>query len=206
MTMTLLLLIRHGMTDATGHRLSGRAPGLHLNAIGRTQSEELAGRLEDLKIDVVYSSPLERCRETAAPLAAANGLRVRQRSKLAEVDYGEWTNRSLRQLSRTKLWATVQGSPSTVRFPSGESLLEVQQRMIAETEGLAAEHADSTIALFSHGDPLRLLLAHYLGLHVDLFQRLVVSPASVSAVAISPHGPRVLRMNDDGPIGRKLRG
>lgn len=204
--MTLLLLIRHGMTDATGHRLSGRTPGLHLNAVGRTQSEELAERLEDLRIDAVYSSPLERCRETAAPLAAANGLRVRRRSKLAEVDYGDWTNRSLRQLSRTKLWATVQGSPSTVRFPSGESLLEVQRRMIAESEDLAAEHADSTIALFSHGDPLRLLLAHYLGLHVDLFQRLVVSPASVSAVAISPHGPHVLRMNDDGPIGRKLRG
>lgn len=204
--MTLLLLIRHGMTDATGHRLSGRTPGLHLNAVGRTQSEELAERLGDLRVDAVYSSPLERCRETAAPLAAANGLRVRRRSKLAEVDYGDWTNRSLRQLSRTKLWATVQGSPSTVRFPSGESLLEVQRRMISESEDLAAEHAGSTIALFSHGDPLRLLLAHYLGIHVDLFQRLIVSPASVSAVAISPHGPHVLRMNDDGPIGRKLRG
>lgn len=204
--MTLLLLIRHGMTDATGHRLSGRTPGLHLNAVGRTQSQELAERLEDLRVEAVYSSPLERCRETAAPLAAANGLRVRRRSKLSEVDYGDWTNRSLRQLSRTKLWATVQGSPSTVRFPSGESLLEVQRRMISESEDLAAEHAGSTIALFSHGDPLRLLLAHYLGIHVDLFQRLIVSPASVSAVAISPHGPHVLRMNDDGPIGRKLRG
>ena len=204
--MTLRLLIRHGMTDATGHRLSGRTPGLHLNAVGRTQSQELAERLEDLRVEAVYSSPLERCRETAAPLAAANGLRVRRRSKLAEVDYGDWTNRSLRQLSRTKLWATVQGSPSTVRFPSGESLLEVQRRMISESEDLAAEHAGSTIALFSHGDPLRLLLAHYLGIHVDLFQRLIVSPASVSAVAISPHGPHVLRMNDDGPIGRKLRG
>ena len=204
--MTLLLLVRHGMTDATGHKLSGRTPGLHLNAVGRTQSEELAGRLEGLKVHAVYSSPLERCRETASPLAAANGLRVRQRSRLAEVDYGDWTNRSLKQLSRTKLWATVQGSPSTVRFPSGESLLEVQRRMIAESEALASEHADSAIALFSHGDPLRLLLAHYLGLHIDLFQRLVVSPASVSVVAISPHGPHVLRMNDDGPIGRKLRG
>jgi len=204
--MTLLLLVRHALTDATGRKLSGRSPGLHLNPKGRAQSEELVERLEGLKIDAVYSSPLERCRETCAPLAAAHGLRVHQRSQLVEVDYGDWTNRSLKQLSRTKLWASVQGSPSTVRFPSGESLLEVQRRMISESEALSAEHAGSTIALFSHGDPLRLLLAHYLGIHIDLFQRLVVSPASVSAVAIAPQGPHVLRMNDDGPIGRKLRG
>jgi probable phosphomutase (TIGR03848 family) len=204
--MTLLLLIRHALTDATGRKLSGRSPGLHLNAAGRIQSEELVGRLDGLDLDAIYSSPLERCRETASPLATAHGLRVRRRSRLAEVEYGDWTNRSLRQLSKTKLWATVQGSPSTVRFPSGESLLEVQQRMIAEAGTLAGRHADSKIALFSHGDPLRLLLAHYLGVHIDLFQRLVVSPASVSAVALTSRGPHVLRMNDDGPIGRKLRG
>lgn len=204
--MTLLLLIRHALTDATGHKLSGRSPGLHLNSSGRAQSERLVERLEGLTLDAICSSPLERCKETAAPLAAAHGLRIRQRSRLAEVEYGDWTNRSLRQLARTKLWATVQGSPSTVRFPSGESLLEVQQRMIAEANELASKHSGSTIALFSHGDPLRLLLAHYLGVHIELFQRLVVSPASVSAVAITPRGPHVLRMNDDGPIGGKLRG
>ena len=204
--MTLLLLVRHALTDTTGRRLSGRTPGLHLNAAGLEQSRSLVEKLDGVDVDAMYSSPLERCRETAAPLATARGFRVRQRSALAEVDYGDWTNRPLRQLARTKLWQEVRTSPSTVRFPAGESLVEVQQRMIAEAGRLTSEHQGSVVALFSHGDPLRLLLAHYLGLHIDLFQRLAVSPASVSAVAVGKGTPHVLRVNDDGPIGGKLRG
>jgi len=128
-------------------------------------------------------------------------LEIRQLEDLGEVRYGDWTGRTLAQLSKTKLWRSVQATPSTVRFPGGESLLEVQQRAVRQATAIAAAHPRGTVALVSHGDVIRLLLAHFAGLHVDLFQRLVVAPASVSVVTAGDWIPRILRVNDTGTLG-----
>ena len=144
----------------------------------------LVERLAPVRIAALYSSPLERCRETAEPLAAARRLEVRDTEDIGEVRYGEWTGRTLAQLSKTRLWRSVQATPSTVRFPGGETLLEVQQRAVRQAADIATAHPRGVVAVVSHGDVIRLLLAHFAGLHVDLFQRLVVSPASVSVATV----------------------
>lgn len=198
--MTILLFIRHGLTDQTGIRLSGWTPGLHLSPTGTAQADELVARLATVPVAAAYSSPLERCRETAAPLAKARGLRVRRDKAIGEVDYGDWTGRPLRQLARTKLWRTVQRNPSAARFPDGESLMEVQSRVVHASLRIAAAHPTSAVALFSHGDPIRLALNHFAGAPLDHFQRLVVAPASVSIVALGDDAPRVLAVNATGGL------
>lgn len=198
--MPLLLLIRHALTDATGRSLTGWTPGVHLSEQGRGQAQALAQRLVPVPISAVYSSPLERCVETADPVAAQKRLSVTTADDLGEVRYGDWTGRTLAQLSRTRLWKTVQSSPSNARFPNGESLLEVQERAAKGIGLIAARHARGVVAAFSHGDVIRLLLAHYSGVHVDLFQRLVISPASVTAIALGDGVPRILRVNDTGAV------
>jgi probable phosphoglycerate mutase len=218
--MTLLLLIRHGMTDATGVRITGWTPGVHLSERGREQAMHLVGRLDGVPIAAIYSSPLERCRETAAPLAAERGLRTRARRDLGEVRYGAWTGKPLKQLARTATWRTVQHVPSAARFPDGESLLEVQQRVVGELGRIVRDHPNAAVAVFSHGDPIRLAVAHFAGLHADLFQRITIETASVSALTVSDGAPRILRVNDTGDLstlgrrpparrkgpGRKVRG
>lgn len=203
--MALLLLIRHGLTEATGKRLSGWTPGIPLSERGREQADGLAERLAGISIRAIYSSPIERCIQTAAPLAAARSLRVAARDALGEVRYGTWTGRPLAQLARTKLWRSVQQAPTRVRFPEGETLLEVQERAVREIDRIAAGHPRSTAAVFSHADVIRLLLAHFAGVHPDLFQRIIVDPASVSAVALGDGMPRLLKVNDTGDLSG-LRG
>ncbi len=198
--MTILLLVRHALTEATGKRLSGWTPDVHLSERGREQARELVDRLAPVRISALYSSPLERCRETAEPLAGARRLEVRETEDIGEVRYGDWTGRTLAQLSKTMLWRSVQATPSAVRFPGGETLLEVQPRAVRSAGAIAAAHPRGVVALVSHGDVIRLLLAHFAGLHVDLFQRLVVSPASVSVVAAGDGVPRILRINDTGGL------
>jgi probable phosphomutase (TIGR03848 family) len=198
--MTLLLLVRHGHTDVAGKRLTGWTPGVHLNERGRDAAEALVGRLEEVPIDAIYSSPLERCRETAAPLARARGLSVRIRRGLIETGYGDWTGRTISQLRRTKLWRTVERTPSAVRFPGGESLLEVQARAVEEVRRIAADHPTGTVVVVSHADPIRLLIAHVGGAHVDHLHRLVVDTASVTAVALDHETPRLLKVNDTGGL------
>jgi len=198
--VTLLLLIRHALTDATGKRLSGRTRGIHLSEAGRDQALRLAERLEPLPISAVYASPLERCVETARPFAAARGLDVRIEPRLIEVAYGAWTGRSMGQLTRTTLWKQVQSSPSSVRFPDGESLSEVQQRSVAALGDIAAAHPRGVAAVVTHADVIRLAVAHYCGAHIDLFQRFVVGTTSVSAVLLGDRIPRVLRINDTGTL------
>jgi probable phosphomutase (TIGR03848 family) len=198
--MTVLLLIRHGHTEFADKRLTGWMPGVHLSERGRGEAERAARRLDGMPIAAIYSSPLERCRETAAPLAGARGLPVETRGELGEVRFGAWTNRTLAQVRRTKLAMAAQHSPSTVRFPQGESYPEVQARALREVERLVAAHPKQTIALFSHGDVIRLLLAHFAGMHMDQFQRLVVDPASISVVVVGG-GPRIIyKMNDTGDL------
>jgi probable phosphomutase (TIGR03848 family) len=198
--MTTLLLVRHGHTDAAGKRLTGRAPGVHLNELGRRQAERLVERLDGVRIDTIVSSPLERCRETAAPLAKARGRAVDVGRAWIEVGYGEWTGRSISQLRRTKLWRRVMFAPSNVRFPGGESLLEVQGRAVDATLDIAARHARGTVVVVSHADVIRLLVAHLAGMHVDHIQRLSVDTASITAVSISDGFPRLLTVNDTGDL------
>jgi probable phosphomutase (TIGR03848 family) len=198
--MTTLILIRHGENSYVGKKLAGWTPGVHLNDKGRQQAEELAQRLAPVRLVAIYSSPLERTLETAAPLAKAKGLRIRKRDNLGEVRYGDWTGRSLRALSRTKLWRVVQFNPSNMRFPGGEALRETQVRATGELEVICRDHPKGTVALFSHGDLIRLCVAHYLGLPLDLFQRIVISPASITVIQTMPGMPRVVRLNDTGPF------
>jgi probable phosphomutase (TIGR03848 family) len=198
--MTTLLLVRHGHTDAAGKRLTGRAPGVHLNELGRRQAERLVERLEGVRLDAIVSSPLERCRETAAPLAKARGRAVDVGRAWIEVGYGEWTGRSISQLRRTKLWRRVMFAPSNVRFPGGESLLEVQGRAVDATLDIAARHARGTVVVVSHADVIRLLVAHVAGMHADHLQRLSIDTASITAVSISDGFPRLLTVNDSDDL------
>lgn len=198
--MTLLLLIRHGVTDATGVRLGGWKPGIHLTEEGRMQADAVAERLRPVRVAAVYASPLERCVETAAPLAREQRRDVVVRDGLGEVRYGAWTDRPLRQLARTRLWRRVQSVPSGVRFPGGESLLEVQSRALLELETIAAEHRRAAVAVVSHADVIKLIVAHFAGAPVDLFQRLIIDPASICAIAVGDGIPRILRLNDRGTL------
>lgn len=193
--MTTIIFVRHAVTSHTGHRLSGRLPGIHLSEEGRSQAEAVAAGLENVPFDAVYSSPIDRTMETARAIAARQGLRVRPRQGLSEVDFGKWTNKTFKVLVRNKLWPVIQRWPSGVRFPEGESFLEVHQRAVGEVEKLRAKHPKQTICCVSHADVLKLIVAHYLGMHMDLFQRLDIGPASVTVIAVGSMGPRVVTVN-----------
>lgn len=196
---TLVLLVRHGRTPTTGTTLPGRAPGLHLADEGVAQAEAAARRIAALKkVDAVYASPLERTRETAAPIAKALGTRVRTNKGLLECEFGAWTGRSLKDLNKLPEWTTVQRYPSGFRFPDGESFAEMQQRMVTTLQKLASVHPGETVVAVSHADPIKAAVAHALGTHLDLFQRIVVSPCSVSAILYTPTGPVVLAVNSTG--------
>jgi probable phosphoglycerate mutase len=200
---TTVLLVRHGNTPTTGKVLPGRAKGLHLSDTGRAQAATAGERIGALaRVDAVYCSPLERARETAAPIAAARGLRARVDRGLLECDFGDWTGAELSALMKKPEWATVQRAPSTFRFPNGESFTEMQVRIVSALDRLRAAHPGGTIVCVSHADPIKAAVAHAVGTHLDLFQRIVISTCSVSALAWSDHGPAVLAVNTTGgPIG-----
>jgi probable phosphomutase (TIGR03848 family) len=196
----LLLLLRHAVTEHTGARLSGWLPGLHLSEEGRQQAKALAERLGPVPVDALYASPLERCQETAEIVAEAKGLAVETVQDLGEVRYGDWTGRPLKELVREPLWKVVQASPSAARFPGGESLYEMQSRSVQALERLRAAHPGQTVAVCSHADVIKAVACHYLGMHLDLFQRLAVSPASLTAIGFGPV-PVLVRLNDTGGNG-----
>jgi probable phosphomutase (TIGR03848 family) len=198
--MRLLLLLRHGVTEHTGARLSGWTAGLHLSEAGREQARGLAERLGPVPVDAVYASPLERCQETAAVVAEAKGLKLETLEDLGEVHYGDWTGRTLKELAKEPLWKLVQATPSAARFPEGESLYEMQARSVRAVERLRAAHPSQTVAVCSHADVIKAVACHYLGMHLDLYQRVVVSPASVTAFAFGPV-PYLVRLNDTGGNG-----
>jgi probable phosphoglycerate mutase len=199
--MTTFLLIRHGENDWVGRRLPGWTPGLHLNANGRAQAEALAALLRPVRLAAVCSSPLERALETARPLARVKGLPVQRVRGLAEMQVGEWQGQSLGRLRRTKLWPIIQHTPSLARFPGGESFPEAQARIVAALEGLRRRYGSprAVVACFSHADMIKLAIAHYLGLPLDLFQRLAVEPASITALHVRTNGAYLLRLNDTRP-------
>lgn len=191
--------MRHGQTPTTGATLPGRAKGLHLAEAGRIQAGAVAARIAGLRdVSAVYASPLERTRETAAPIAKALDLKVRADRGLLECEFGEWTGAKLSDLRKKPEWDTVQRHPSGFRFPGGESFTEMQTRMTATLDRLAAGHRGQTIVAVSHADPIKAAVAHALGTHLDLFQRIVVSPCSVSAILVSSGPPIVLAVNSTG--------
>lgn len=201
--MAYVLLVRHGQNDwVDKKRLAGWTPGVHLNDEGRKQAKALADRLGHLPVKAVYSSPLERCMETAVAVATSHDLPVIKLESIGEVRYGKWEGKKLKKLAnKKKRWYAVQHFPSRFRFPEGESLFEVQQRAVETVENLSGRHEDELIVLVSHADVIKLLLAHYLGMHIDLFQRIVIAPASVSVLALADGGPvRITRVNDHGPL------
>ncbi|MEY3019163.1 MAG: hypothetical protein RLZZ272_147 [Actinomycetota bacterium] len=194
---TTLVLLRHATTPATGRRLGGLTPGVHLDARGRGQAEAAARRLAHLPVTAVYASPLERTMETARPVARVHGLKVRVERGIREVDFGAWTDRPLAELRRRALWRTVQATPSRVTFPGGESLRAAQSRAVEATERIAAAHAGEVVVLVSHADVIKALVAHHLGLGLDLFQRIVIDPASSTVVLLGQGAPpALLRCND----------
>ena len=198
-TSTLLLLVRHGQTPTTGATLPGRAKGLHLADNGRIQAGAVAARIAGLRnVTAVYASPLERTRETAAPIAKALDLKVKADRGLLECEFGEWTGAKLSELRKKPEWETVQRHPSGFRFPGGESFTEMQARMTSTLDRLATAHRGETIVAVSHADPIKAAVAHALGTHLDLFQRIVISPCSVSAILQTPTGPVVLAVNSTG--------
>ena len=202
--MTLVLLVRHGLTAGTGSVLTGRTPGIGLDDRGRAQATAVAARLADVPLDAIVSSPLQRCRETAAAIAAArNGhqVAVTEDDRFAEVAYGDWTGKPLKRLAKEPLWRVVQAHPSAVRFPGrdGESLPGVQERAVAAIRDWNERFGPKAVYLVcSHGDVIKSIIADSLGLHLDMFQRIQVDPCSVSLIRYTPLRPFVLRMNDTG--------
>jgi probable phosphomutase (TIGR03848 family) len=196
---SLVLFVRHGQTPSTGQRLPGRAPGLHLSDGGRDQAAAAAARIGELKrVDAIYTSPLERARETAAPIATTRQLKPAVDRGLLECDFGEWTGGELKKLAKQPEWRTVQSYPSGFRFPGGESFVEMQDRMVGAVDRLVAKHRGGVIVCVSHADPIKAAVAHALGTHLDLFQRIVISTCSITAVAYGPSGPVVLTVNSTG--------
>jgi probable phosphoglycerate mutase len=192
-----ILLIRHGINDYVKKGLlAGRTPDVHLNADGQAQAQAVAERLGADKIAAVYTSPLERCRETALPLAERLGLELNTLEDVKETNCGDWTGQALDELRKLDLWTQVQVNPSGFRFPNGESMLEIQARMVAALDRLAKQHGGETIAVFSHSDPIKLAVGFFMGAPLDLFQRLEISPASISELEFSPLRVRLVRMND----------
>lgn len=203
---TLILLVRHGQTPTTGKILPGRAAGLHLAEAGVSQAHRVAERIAELhSVDAIYASPLERARETAAPIGKALKQRVKIEKGLLECDFGDWTGAELGKLMKKPEWSTVQRAPSTFRFPSGESFTEMQTRMVTALDKIRAAHPGGTVVCVSHADPIKAAVAHAMGTHLDLFQRIVIGTCSVSAIAYSGHGPIVLTVNSTGGSLADLR-
>ncbi len=207
---TLVLLVRHGTTPTTGQVLPGRAPGLHLADQGRAEAEAVAERLatwvgvagakHPLEVAAVYASPLERARETAAPIARRFGLKVTIDRGLLECDFGEWTGAELKALRKLPEWTTVQRYPSGFQFPGGESFSGMRARMAQTMAGFRVRHPGQAMVAVSHADPIKAAVSDALGTHLDLFQRIVVSPCSVTAIRYHPTGPVVLAVNSTGSL------
>jgi probable phosphoglycerate mutase len=187
--MPTFFLIRHGDNNTLGKKLAGRMPGVHLNEKGISQANQLAVKLGNAPIKVIYASPLERAQETASPIAQQLILEIKTQPSLIEVDFGDWEGKSLKQLKRTKLWKQVQQNPGTFQFPGGERLIDAQQRVVDGLIKLSQEYQDEDLVIcVSHSDPIRLAVAHFLGMPLDHLQRLRIAPASITALVLRQDG------------------
>ncbi|MDB6027826.1 MAG: Phosphoglycerate mutase [Verrucomicrobiales bacterium] len=194
--MTKIFHVRHGMNDFIGKRIAGRKPGVHLNAEGQAQAQRLVARLTHEKIDRAFSSPLERCQETAAPFALKAGLKVELLPNVAEIDYGDWTGQTIEEVKRHPAWEKWNSFRTGSRVPNGETMLEIQSRMVGEVQRLHATFPGQTLALFSHGDPIKTVILFALGIPLDFFQRLEISPASISLICLGDDFVQVGYVND----------
>ncbi len=200
--MTVVLLIRHATNDYVKEgRLAGWTLGIHINGTGQREADALATRLNDIPIHAIYSSPLERAVETAQAIAFCQHLEVRIRQDLGELQTGEWTGKLIKELEGQEIWKKVQSTPSEVRVPGGESFVEMQQRLVGAIDAIVAAHPKEVVAVVSHADPLKAAIAHYLGMQLNDFQRLAVSPASVTIFMLSPeHKPFLFALNNMGTL------
>ena len=198
------MLVRHAVTAHTGGKLSGRMPGIDLTDEGRAQAEAAADRLAGAPITKVYASPIERTMQTAQAIAARHGLTVEPLEGVIEAEYGDWTDQTLHDLAKTDEWKVVQRTPSRARFPNGESLLEMQTRMVIALDQVAARHRHETVVVVSHADPIKSAVAHYTGMHLDHFQRLAISPASITVFEFHPIGVMMLTCNETGALDEML--
>lgn len=197
--MKQIILIRHGQNSMVGKRLAGWLPGVHLNEVGKAQAAALAKRLrpQQGKIHALYSSPLERTMQTAQYLADALALPIEPLEEIAEVRYGEWEGQSIHELAKLDEWKIVQAFPSAMQFPAGERMRDFQMRGIAAVEKIASRLEDKQRAIIvGHADIIKAIAAHYAGMHFDLFQRLVISPASMTIIGLTPYAPRLICLND----------
>ena len=192
--VTHFLLIRHGLTDAVGHRITGRLPGVHINETGREQAQGLAA----LHVDVIYASPLERAQETAAPLARRLGLPVCPAEQFNEVDFGEWSGLTLDDLEAMPEWKDYNRWRGVTRAPHGERMLEVQARVVDFLDATARKWPEKTVAVFSHADVIKAAVAHCLQMPFDFLDRLVIDPGSVTRVDWYEWGVRVVGVNEKG--------
>ena len=198
--MPTFLLVRHGTHSMGPNAIPGRAPQAVLTAEGRGQAQGLAERLRHLPISAIHCSPVLRARQTAEPLSAARGLPVRVNDALAEIEYGDWTGQTLDDLRPLDPWKHWNAFRSGARVPGGEAMLEVQTRAVGEVLRLAAERPAGCVALVSHGDVIKAVLAYFLGVPLDLFQRMEVSTGSVSVVRVEDYGPTVWCVNNVGAV------
>lgn len=198
--MTTFLLIRHATCDPVGHSLAGRAPGVPLNAAGAAEASDLARRLQSVTLDAIYSSPIQRAEETARAIAAGRDIPIQRDDALTELDFAQWTGRTFSDLDGDPQWRRFNGLRSMTRASSGELMLEVQSRAIAFVERIRRERPDDRVALVSHGDLIRGLVAHLAGIPLDLFQRIEIDPASVSVVEIGEQHVRVRCVNVTGTL------
>ena len=200
--MPLLLLIRHGENEyvKTG-KMAGQLPNVHLNERGRKQAVELAAALKDVPLKAIYASPLERAVETAEPIAENRKLEIQLCPQLMDSDIGKWHGRTLKQLRRIKKWKIVQQAPSRFKFPEGESFLETQTRIASCLDEIAASYKPKdVVAVVFHADPIKLAVAHYLGMPLDHFQRLACDTASVTVLYVSETGAHLVKLNQKPPF------
>jgi probable phosphoglycerate mutase len=206
--MTLIYLIRHAENEQLKKgRLVGWKPGVHLNPRGRAQAQALGDLLQKTKFKAIYSSPLERTMETAQFIAQSQSLEVVSREGLGEIHFGTWQGHTFKALRRRKLWPVIQKTPSLARFPKGESIPEAQARIVDELDALRAKHHQrkAAFACVSHADMIKLAVAHYVGLPLDMYQRLVIEPASVTVLAIRDSQIKLLKFNDSA-ASRRVEG
>ncbi len=200
--MPILLLIRHGENDYSKKgRFAGRLPDIHLNERGQKQAEELGRALAETPLKAIYSSPLERAMETATPIAQARKLNIIQEPGLLESNVGKWQGQSIRKLALTKYWKIVQHAPSRASHPGGESFLQTQTRITSALDAICAKYKPrDIIACVFHSDPIKLAVAHYLGLPLDHFQRLACDTGSVTMLAVGEMGAQLIRLNQRPPF------
>lgn len=201
--MKAIYLIRHAQNDWVGDRLAGRTPGVHLNDEGKRQAEALAARLgeSETEFHALYSSPIERARETAGYLAEQLELNVQIAEGVGEVEFGDWTGRKIEELQEEDVWSVVQHWPSGMRFPNGEAMRTMQNRAVDAIYRMADTLDDKQRAIVvSHSDVIKAIVAHFAGVHFDLFQRLVVSTASISIIGFTETRPFIVRLNDTAHV------